>query len=142
MARSRAAAALLVAAIVAVALNQRPAVVAVAPVLGDLRAETGMPAALAGLLTTLPVLCMGLFAPVSQVLARRVGREATVGWALVLLFLGQVAHDVAKLVVPAPLDGLIRSEDRIDGRPQGLRPVDDEQVPSLGIEAASDQVLQ
>jgi len=36
------------------------------------------------------VLCMGVFAPVSQAVARRVGREATVGWALVLLLVGQL----------------------------------------------------
>ena len=59
---SRATSVLLVAAIVAVALNQRPAVVAVAPVLGELRADTGLSSTLAGLLTTLPVLCFGAFA--------------------------------------------------------------------------------
>src|SRR5919112_916476 len=57
--RSRWAALLFVAAVVAVALNQRPAVVAVAPLLGDLRADTGLSPAMAGLLTTLPVLCVG-----------------------------------------------------------------------------------
>ena len=75
---SRTASVLLVAAIVAVALNQRPAVVAVAPVLGDLRAETGLPSALAGLLTTLPVLCFGAFAPIAPRLARRIGLETAV----------------------------------------------------------------
>jgi MFS transporter, CP family, cyanate transporter len=88
MARSRAAAALLVAAIVAVALNQRPAVVAVAPVLGDLRAETGMSSALAGLLTTLPVLCFGAFAPAAPRLARRIGLETAVALSLLLLAAG------------------------------------------------------
>jgi CP family cyanate transporter-like MFS transporter len=83
--RSRAGTVLLVAAIVAVALNQRPAVVAVAPVLGDLRAETGLSSALAGLLTTLPVLCFGAFAPAAPRLARRIGLETAVGLSLVLL---------------------------------------------------------
>src|SRR3954449_4577974 len=84
-ARSPAAAALLVAAVVAVALNQRPAVVAVAPLLGDLRADTGLSAAMAGLLTTVPVLCFGAFAPVAPRLARRFGLEAAVGLSLALL---------------------------------------------------------
>jgi CP family cyanate transporter-like MFS transporter len=83
--RSRAATVLLAAAIVAVALNQRPAVVAVAPVLGDLRAETGLNSALAGLLTTLPVLCFGAFAPAAPRLARRIGLETAVALSLVLL---------------------------------------------------------
>jgi CP family cyanate transporter-like MFS transporter len=83
--RSRAATVLLAAAIVAVALNQRPAVVAVAPVLGDLRAETGLNSALAGLLTTLPVFCFGAFAPAAPRLARRIGLETAVALSLVLL---------------------------------------------------------
>jgi CP family cyanate transporter-like MFS transporter len=87
-ARSRTASVLLVAAIVAVALNQRPAVVAVAPVLGNLRADTGLSAALAGLLTAVPVLCFGAFAPVAPRLARRVGLETAVALSLVLLAAG------------------------------------------------------
>ncbi|MGZ4571691.1 MAG: MFS transporter [Blastococcus sp.] len=87
-ARSAAAAALLVTAVVAVALNQRPAVVAVAPVLGQLRADTGLGSAMAGLLTTLPVLCFGAFAPVAPRLARRIGLETAVALSLVLLAAG------------------------------------------------------
>ncbi|MGY1590451.1 MFS transporter [Geodermatophilus sp. SYSU D00708] len=86
--RSRGAALLFVAAVVAVALNQRPAVVSVAPVLGDLRAETGLSSAMAGLLTTLPVLCFGAFAPVAPRLARRIGLELAVAASLVLLAAG------------------------------------------------------
>jgi CP family cyanate transporter-like MFS transporter len=88
MSRQRGASVLLGAAIVAVALNQRPAVVAVAPVLGDLRAETGLSSAMAGLLTTLPVLCFGAFAPAAPRLARRIGLETAVALSLVLLAAG------------------------------------------------------
>lgn len=87
-ARSRWAALLFVAAVVAVALNQRPAVVAVAPVLGDLRADTGLSPAMAGLLTTLPVLCFGAFAPFAPRLARRLGLEAAVAASLLVLAAG------------------------------------------------------
>jgi CP family cyanate transporter-like MFS transporter len=80
--------ALLVVSIVAVALNQRPAVVAVAPVLGQLRADTGLSSALAGLLTTLPVLCFGAFAPIAPRLARRIGLETAVAGSLLLLAAG------------------------------------------------------
>jgi CP family cyanate transporter-like MFS transporter len=75
-----------------VALNLRAALAALPPLVSTIQDDLGLSGAAAGLLTTLPVLCMGLFAPVSQVLARRVGREATVGWALVLLLLGQLAR--------------------------------------------------
>src|SRR3954464_9624435 len=83
--RSRAATVAVVLAIVAVALNQRPAVVAVAPVLGELRAETGLSAAMAGLLTTVPVLCFGAFAPFAPRLARRIGLETAVALSPLLL---------------------------------------------------------
>jgi CP family cyanate transporter-like MFS transporter len=83
--RSRAAAIALAVAIVAVALNQRPAVVSVAPVLGDLRADTGLSAAMAGLLTTVGVLCFGAFAPVAPRLGRRIGLETAVALSLLLL---------------------------------------------------------
>ena len=86
--RSRAAAVLLGVAVVAVALNQRPAVVAVAPLLGRIRAETGLSSALAGLLTTLPVLCFGAIAPLAPRLARRIGLETAVALSLVLLAAG------------------------------------------------------
>src|SRR5215218_4952197 len=87
-ARSRLATAAVLVAIVAVALNQRPAVVAVAPVLGDLRADTGLSAALAGLLTAVPVLCFGAFAPFAPRLGRRIGLETAVALSLVLLAAG------------------------------------------------------
>jgi MFS transporter, CP family, cyanate transporter len=86
--RSRAGLLLLVAAVVAVALNQRPAIVAVAPVLGQIRADTGLSSAMAGLLTTLPVLCFGAFAPFAPRLARRIGLETAVGLSLALLAAG------------------------------------------------------
>ena len=86
--RSRGGVVLLVVAIVVVALNQRPAVVGVAPVLTDLRADTGLSSALAGLLTTLPVLCFGAFAPVAPRLARRIGLETAVAASLLLLVAG------------------------------------------------------
>ena len=57
---------LLAVAVVLTALNLRPAVTSVAPLLGDMRAELGTSATWAGLLTTLPALCFaaaGLTAP-------------------------------------------------------------------------------
>ncbi|MGB7508787.1 MAG: MFS transporter, partial [Mycobacterium sp.] len=58
--------ALLAVAVVLTALNLRPAVTSVAPLLGDMRADLGVSATWAGLLTTLPALCFaaaGLAAP-------------------------------------------------------------------------------
>ncbi len=81
-----------------VALNLRAALAALPPLVRTVQDDLALSGAVAGLLTTLPVLCMGLFAPVAQVLARRVGREATVGWALVLLLVGQLSRLAGELL--------------------------------------------
>jgi CP family cyanate transporter-like MFS transporter len=74
--------------IVLVAVNLRPAVVAISPLLGQIRDQEGLSATSAGLLTTLPVLCFGLLAPVAPRLSRRFGIERVVFGALVLLGAG------------------------------------------------------
>ena len=77
-----------VVAIVLAALNLRPAVVAISPVLGEIRSDLGLSATAAGVLTTLPVLCFGLLAPLAPVLARRWGLERALFVSLVLLCVG------------------------------------------------------
>lgn len=62
-----------VIAVVLLAANLRPAVVAVSPLLSGIRADTGLSSPAAALLTTLPVLCFGLLAPLAPMLARRIG---------------------------------------------------------------------
>jgi MFS transporter, CP family, cyanate transporter len=99
---------LFAAAVVAVALNGRPAVVAVAPLLGELRAGTGLSPAMAGLLTTLPVLCFGAFAPLAPRIARRVGLESAVAASLLVLAGGialRLAPPVALLYAGSLLVG-------------------------------------
>ena len=74
---------LLLLGLVLVAINLRPALSSLSPLLNAVRDGTGLSAAAAGLLTTLPVLCLGLFAPLAPMLARRLGAERTV---LLILF--------------------------------------------------------
>jgi len=69
---------LLLLGLVLVALNLRPALSSMAPMLSDVSKSLGLSAANAGLLTTLPVLCLGLFAPLAPILARRFGSERVV----------------------------------------------------------------
>ena len=66
------------AALVAVAGNLRVAITSVPPLLSAISADLGLSYAAAGALTTLPVLCMGLFAPVASAVAHRVGAVAAV----------------------------------------------------------------
>jgi len=54
-------------------IAMRPQILAVGPLLPLMRADLGLPASLAGLLTTVPVLCMGLFAPLGPRVAGWLG---------------------------------------------------------------------
>ncbi|AGZ36835.1 MULTISPECIES: MFS transporter [Pseudomonas] len=79
---------LLLLGLVLVALNLRPALSSMAPVLGQVSAGLGLTGSEAGLLTTLPVLCLGLFAPLAPILARRFGGERVILGILFTLALG------------------------------------------------------
>lgn len=81
---------LLLLGLILVALNLRPALSSMAPLLSDVSQQLGLSAAKAGLLTTLPVLCLGLFAPLAPLLARRFGAERVVLGILMTLALGIV----------------------------------------------------
>ena len=62
-----------VAGLFVASLTLRPPVLAIGPLLPLIREDLGLPASLAGLLTTIPVLCMGLFAPFGPRVASRLG---------------------------------------------------------------------
>ncbi|WP_315987352.1 MFS transporter [Actinomadura sp. HBU206391] len=74
--------------IVLIALNLRPAVTGVAPLLGDIREDLGLSSAAAGALTTLPVLCFGFFGLIAPALTRRVREEVLLAGSMALLIVG------------------------------------------------------
>ena len=90
---------LLALALLLVATNLRPAVVSVATLVDQIRADLGASATEAGLLTTLPVLCFGLLAPVTPRLSRRLGLEPLVVVALTVLLAGVLLRLVPVLGV-------------------------------------------
>jgi CP family cyanate transporter-like MFS transporter len=67
------------------AIALRPQILAIGPLLPLIRADLDLPAGVAGLLTTIPVLCMGLFAPFGPRLAARVGPRAALSICLGLI---------------------------------------------------------
>ncbi len=69
---------LTLAGLLLVALNLRPALTSVAPVLSEIGAALGLASLGQSVLTTLPVLCLGLAAPLAPRLARRLGPERAV----------------------------------------------------------------
>ena len=90
----------LLVVVVAVALNLRPAIAAVPPLLDAIQADLGLSATGAGLLTALPVVCMGVFAPAGTALGRRVGRETAVSCALALVAFGTLVRGLGESMVP------------------------------------------
>lgn len=82
----------LLAAVLLVALNHRPGVASIAPLLEDIRADLGLGYTAAGFLTTLPVLCMGLFPVAAARLAERLGLERSLFAGLMLLALATAAR--------------------------------------------------
>lgn len=80
--------ALLAAGVVLVAINLRPAAASIGPLLGQIQSNTGLSSGWAGALTTLPVLCFGLLAPLAPVLARRLGLHAAIAVAMAMLLAG------------------------------------------------------
>ena len=79
---------LLAVGIALIAANLRPAAASVGPLIHDIRRDTGLSAAGAGVLTTLPVFCFGALGPLATPLARRVGSRAALAGALTVMLLG------------------------------------------------------
>ena len=122
-AASRSGAAGAMTAIVLLALNLRTLVASVPPLLTHVQADLGLSGFAAGLLTTLPVLAFGAFAPLAPRLTRRVSIERVLlvcalltagaaglrgagGWAP--LFAGCALSGLAVAIAQAVLPVLIR----------------------------------
>jgi len=82
------------AAIVLLGANLRAVFSSLPPLLEDVRADLGLSAAAAGLLTTLPLLCFGLLAPVAPALIRRVSIEQLLAACTALTALGAAVRGI------------------------------------------------
>jgi CP family cyanate transporter-like MFS transporter len=89
---ARSAGWVLPAAIVLIALNYRGPIVATAPVIGDVRADLGISSTVAGLLTTIPVLCFALATPLASWLIAKLDPERAVMASLVGVLVGTVVR--------------------------------------------------
>lgn len=86
-------------ALVAVAANLRIAITSVPPLLDAISADLGLSHAAAGALTTLPVLCMGLFAPVASRIAHHTGAAGAVLGAAISIVVGTASRFAGDHVV-------------------------------------------
>jgi CP family cyanate transporter-like MFS transporter len=78
-----------------VAANLRPVISSVPPLADQLVAEFGLSATQVGALTTLPVVCMGLFAPAAALLARRHGESTVLAAAVAVIGIGAATRALA-----------------------------------------------
>jgi CP family cyanate transporter-like MFS transporter len=83
---------LLIAGIVLVALNLRPALASVGPLIGAIRDATGLSNVALGLLTTLPLLAFGTLSTLTPLVTQRLGIEGALAGALVLIGLGTLVR--------------------------------------------------
>lgn len=80
--------ALLVAGFVLAALNLRPAIAGLSPLLDEIMRDVGLTPAGGGAITTVMIVCLGVFGPLAPVLARRIGLDRTLLAGLVVLAIG------------------------------------------------------
>lgn len=85
------------ASLVLIAFNLRPVFSSASALLPEIRDSYGLTSSGASLLTTLPVLCLGLFSPLAPLLARRIGTERTLLAVVVPLALGTAARGLGAI---------------------------------------------
>jgi CP family cyanate transporter-like MFS transporter len=83
-------------------LALRPQLVGAAPLVPEIQADLGISHVVAGLLGTIPVLCMGLFAPIAPFAAARIGTSPAIVGSVALIgiagLLRSAAWDAVSLV--------------------------------------------
>ncbi|AXH99189.1 MFS transporter [Sporosarcina sp. PTS2304] len=87
--RSKTTSSLLLFAIFIVALNLRPAITSIGPLLDIIREDLMLSNTQVSLLTVIPVICMGVFAMLAPVLNRAIGLNYTM-YAMLLILAGAI----------------------------------------------------
>jgi CP family cyanate transporter-like MFS transporter len=72
----------LLAGLFVAALTLRPQLIAVGPLFPRIAADVGLSYGVGGLLSTIPVLCLGLFAPVAPAVTARTSHQRALTWCL------------------------------------------------------------
>ncbi|MGX5668728.1 CynX/NimT family MFS transporter [Rhizobium daejeonense] len=88
---------LLAVSLVLIAFNLRPVFSSASALLPEIRSELGLSAFGTSLLTTIPVICLGLFSPLAPRLAQRIGAERTLLLAVFLLATGTALRGLSSL---------------------------------------------
>lgn len=100
---------MLLLALILAAINLRPGITSLAPLIERIAAELALSRSLISLTTALPVLCMGLLAPLAPRLALKMGLERTIalcmGVIALALLLRLAGHNAVILIGSAVLLG-------------------------------------
>lgn len=88
---------LLGASLVLIAFNLRPVFSSASALLPEIRSGLGLTAFGTSILTTLPVVCMGLFSPLAPRLAQRLGTERVLLGVILLLALGTALRGISSI---------------------------------------------
>ncbi|WP_313195721.1 MFS transporter [Shinella zoogloeoides] len=88
---------LLGASLVLIAFNLRPVFSSASALLPEIRDVLGLSPTGASLLTTLPVVCLGLFSPLAPRLAQRYGTERTLLGVVLILALGTALRGLSSI---------------------------------------------
>ncbi|MCW5673531.1 MAG: MFS transporter [Xanthobacteraceae bacterium] len=88
---------MLVVAIFLISLNLRPAITGVGPLLEFIRADIGLSAVLAGVLTSIPLAIFAVVSPWSAAVGARLGMERAIFIALIVLAAGTLLRSVPSL---------------------------------------------
>lgn len=86
---------LLVAGMLLVAINLRPALASVGPLVEPIRSATGLSAAAFGMLTTLPLVAFGVVSTLAPAVTRRLGLAGALTLALGLIVAGTATRPLA-----------------------------------------------
>jgi len=87
------------AALVVVALALRPQIIAIGPLQPAIQADLDISHSLVGALSAIPILCMGLFAPLGARVARRLGARNALALCVSLV----VVFGLLRSVAPSPV---------------------------------------
>ena len=99
--------ALLIAGILFIAINLRPALASVGPLVSTIRESTGLSNSMLGLLTALPLLAFGVVSMLTTLFTKRFGMAATLAGALLLITIGILVRSID--FIPALYIGTILS---------------------------------
>ena len=85
---------LLLVGVLCIAINLRPALAGVGPLVDDIKEATGLSNSMLGLLTTLPLIAFGIISMLTPLFTNRFGIGKTLFGAMVLLTIGILIRSI------------------------------------------------